>query len=339
MDYKKAAKEMANGRTLPVYLCYGPESYLMQSFVSLAVEKCVPPELKDFAFNRFDLSEQPVELVIEDAETLPFMADKKLIVAHDASFFTASRSGAKVEHNTDRLLEYLKSPADYSIVIFTVNADKLDERKKLVKWLKQQNAVIPFPAMGADELLRWVQRQAEQGGCRFADGAADHLILNVGTSLRNLSEEIEKLGLYAGAEGVITSDMVRRLTVRNTEQTVFMLVEEIIRLRMEQAFSIYHELLKQREDPIKILMLVARQFRIVLQVKELGRRGLTHQQTASELSLHPYAVKIAAEQAGAYDEAKLARILSELAELDFKMKSGEIDKVLAMELFLCKLAG
>ncbi|MNJ75768.1 DNA polymerase III subunit delta [compost metagenome] len=75
----------------------------------------------------------------------------------------------------------------------------------------------------------------------------------------------------------------------------------------------------------------------MLQVKELGRQSYSQQQMASQLGLHPYAVKIAGDQARRFDTAKLREVLSELAQLDYKMKSGGIDKVLGLELFLLKL--
>jgi DNA polymerase-3 subunit delta len=75
----------------------------------------------------------------------------------------------------------------------------------------------------------------------------------------------------------------------------------------------------------------------MLQVKELGKQGYSHPQMASQIGLHPFAVKVAEGQAKKYDTAKLGQILSQLADLDYQMKSGRIDKVLGLELFLLKL--
>ncbi|MNI82035.1 DNA polymerase III subunit delta [compost metagenome] len=75
----------------------------------------------------------------------------------------------------------------------------------------------------------------------------------------------------------------------------------------------------------------------MLQVKDLARQSYSQQQIASQLALHPYAVKIAGEQARKFEEAQLKSIIHDLAQLDYKMKSGGIDKVLGLELFLLKL--
>jgi DNA polymerase-3 subunit delta len=339
MDYKTAAKDIAKGNILPIYLCYGPEKHLMQEFISYLLQKVIDPDLIDFAVSRFDLSETSIDDVLDDAETLPFMVPNKVIIAKDAQFFTTAKDTSKVEHRVDKLLDYMKRPAEHAVIVFTVQEDKLDERKKLVKTLKEQGGVIPFLHLTSDALVQWICRQADKLNVSFEEGAVDRLILNAGTNLQSLSLEIEKLSLYAGSGGLIGERIINDLVVRNSEQNVFMLVDKIVNMRLNDAFSIFYELIKQKEEPIKILMLIARQFRIMLQVKELARQGFSHQQMASQLGLHPYAAKLADEQSRKYDGDKLAVILTELAELDYLMKSGKTDKVLGLEMFLLKLAG
>jgi len=153
-----------------------------------------------------------------------------------------------------------------------------------------------------------------------------------------MAGELDKLSLYAGPSGTVTSDQVDRLFARTTEQNEFLLIEEAVRMRLERAFSILYDLIRQKEEPIKIVMLLARQFRIMLQAKELARQGFSPQQIASNVGVHPYAVKVALEQGKRYDSRRLADMLSQLAELDYRMKSGAIDKLLGLEMFLLKLA-
>lgn len=338
MDYKTITKNVKNGKVLPVYLCFGTENFLMHEFIENIQEQLIQPEHQDFAVNKIDLAETPLDAVIEDAETLPFLVPRKLIIAQDAQFFTSAKENNKVEHRLDRLVAYLKSPVDYTVILFTVHAEKLDERKKIVKMMKDMGAVVAFQTLSAAELTLWVKDQAMKRHCSFADGAVQDLILYAGTDLQNLETEIEKCSLFVGNGGVVTQVIVDQLTVRSMEQNVFMLIEEIVHLRLEKALDILYELLKQKEEPIKILMLMARQFRIMLQVKELSRRGFTQQQMASQIGLHPYAVKLAEQQSRQYGPEKLNRILAQLADLDYQMKSGKIEKVLGLEMFLLKLS-
>ncbi|KRF11239.1 DNA polymerase III subunit delta [Paenibacillus sp. Soil787] len=338
MDAKRALKDIQAGRPAPVYLCYGPEKYKMREFIQVLTDLLIEPEHKEFAVSKFDLSEISLSAVLEDAETLPFMVPKKLVIAKNALFFTGAKESSKIEHHLDRLTDYLKSPAEHTVVVFTVDADKLDERKKIVKALKDLEAAVPFLSLSPEELQQWVAKQAQQLGFSFTREAADQLILYTGGNLQSLSAEIEKISLYVGAGAEASVDVIDQLVARSTEQNVFILIEDIVNVRLERAFVILEELLKQREEPIKIAALIARQFRIMLQVKELSKQGYSQQQMASQIGLHPFAVKVAEGQARKYDIEKLSRIMSQLADLDFQMKTGKIDKVLGLELFLLRLA-
>lgn len=338
MDARKAIKAVAAGKVAPVYVCYGSESFLMNEFVTQLTTTLVEPEHREFAISKFDLNETPVEAVIEDAETLPFMVPRKIVIARNATLFTGAKDSAKVEHNTDRLAAYLKGPADYAVLVFTVSADKLDERKKIVKALKETDALVPCLNVTGNELTTWVKDQAARRKFTFDSGAAEQIILYTGGHLQALESEMEKLSLYVGEGGRVSAALVDELVTRSLERNVFLLIEDIVQLRLDKALATLDELLKMKEEPIKIVALLARQFRILLQVKELAGQGYSHQQIASQIGQHPYAVKLADGQSRKYDVARLSGILARLADLDFKMKSGGIDKVLGLELFLLGLA-
>jgi DNA polymerase-3 subunit delta len=337
MDYKTASKGISQGNALPIYVCYGTEKYLQQEFITHVMDKLVDPEQRPFAISRFDLSETSLDMVLDDVETMPFLVDKKIIIAKNAMFFTGAKESTKVEHRIERLLEYMKSPVDYAVLILVVEADKLDERKKIVKALKESQAAIPFLPLAPEELMRWIIRRAEKWGVTFANGAVEQFILYTGAQLQLISAELEKLSLFVGQNGCITEELIGQLVVRSTEQNVFILMDEIVKQRIDNALLILHELLKQREEPIKILLLMARQFRMILQIKELERQGYSQQQIAGQISAHPYAVKLASEQGRSYSLAKLSGMLSRLGELDFRMKSGKVEKALGLELFILEI--
>lgn len=337
MDLKTTIKEIKKGEISPLYLCYGSEKYQIQEFIQLLQNQIVDPENRDFAVVHYDLTESPIEVVVEEAETLPFLVERKLILVRDSSLFSAAKESGKIEHKVDRLLTYMDNPAEHSVVLFTVSGEKLDERKKTVKAMKAKGKVLSFMPLSGNELIGWVIRQASSRNCTMDEGAAQALLNSAGVQMAVLSAEVNKLCLYAGSGGTITAEAVTQLVARSTEQNVFGMVEDIANLKLERALSTFYELLKQREEPIKIAALIARQFRIMLQVKELGGQSYSQQQIASQLGLHPYAVKVAGEQARKFEAARLRKSLSELAELDYRMKSGRIDKVLGLEMFLLGL--
>ncbi|WP_018887960.1 DNA polymerase III subunit delta [Paenibacillus massiliensis] len=337
MDVKSAMQAIRKGKTAPIYVLYGTEKYQMKQFLDTLKEQMIEPDHQEFAVASYDLTDTPIEAVVEEANTAPFLVPSKLITVRDSNLLSAAKDNSKIEHRIETLLSYIEQPAEYSVIVFVVYADKLDERKKLVKQLKSVGVVLHFSPLGSDDLLQWIGHKAQEQQVMLDTSTAELLIRYAGTGLETLAAEIDKLCLYAGRGGTVSSSDIEELVPRSTEQNVFVMVEELANLRIQNALAIFYELLKQREEPIKIAALITRQFRIMLQVKELMRQNYSQQQIAGQLSLHPYAVKIAGEQARRFSLQQLSSMLHELAELDYRMKSGQIDKVLGIELLFLKL--
>jgi len=336
MDAKQAFRQIKQGQVAPVYICFGTESYLMNEFIERLVEKLVEPEHREMALVRFDTGESPVDAILEEAETLPFLVPSKVVLVRDSVLFASGKESSKVEHRPERLLAYLEQPSETTVLVFLVPHEKLDERKKLVKAAKAADFVVPFTSLSAEELAQWIHKRAASRGRTLAKDAGEELLKRVGTDMHTLAAEMDKLILHAGAEGTITVEAVNELVMVATEQNVFRLTEELAALRTGPAIALYYDLLRQREEPIKLMALMVRQFRNMLHVKELSSQGYSPQQMAGQLGLHPYAVKITAEQARKFSMERLATLLSELADLDYAMKTGQVDKTLGLELFLLK---
>ncbi|NHN30966.1 DNA polymerase III subunit delta [Paenibacillus agricola] len=337
MDFKTALRHIQKKTFAPVYVCYGTESYLIQEFIQKLTASLIDPQDAAFAVSKYDLAETPLDTIIEEAEELPFIGPRKLIIATNALFLTGAKETTKVEHKPERLLEYFKAPVDFSVIVLTVNAEKLDERKKLVKSLKEKDCIVACTTLSAGELSSWVQGEADKLGVHFAPGAMDQFIMYTGTNLQNLSSELDKCAMYIGRGGKITIEVLEQLVTRSIEQNIFIMIEHIVQLKLDKAFTILADLFRRKEEPIKIMALIARQFRIMYQVKDMQQQGYSQQQIATQLSLHPYAVKIAAGQCNRFEAAQLASILGQLADLDYQMKSGKIDKSLGLEMFLLRL--
>ncbi|SDW89596.1 DNA polymerase III, delta subunit [Paenibacillus sp. CF384] len=339
MEMKDVMKELKAGTIRPVYVLYGKDRYRMRQFVSSLTDKLLPAEERELGLIKFDTSETPIEEAVAEAETLPFFASRKLVLIRDSSVLAAAQGKeGKLEHGTDALIAYLKQPCESSVIVFQVMAEKLDERRKVVKLLKEQDALIPFQELQENELLQWTVRRAEEQGRGMSRDAAQLLLARTGTNMQQLAHEVDKLCLHAGSGGSISSSDVEHLIASTVEEDVFALIDAMASLQVDRALKLYGELLLRREEPIKIAALIARQFRIMLQVKELEQHNYSPQQMAGQLGLHPYVVKLAAEKARRFTTQTLGKHLNKLAELDYGMKTGRIDKTLGLELFLLSLA-
>ena len=340
MPLTSAIREIKQKRFSPVYVLYGTEQFLAEEFVSLARREMIDPAYADLNYSQYDCTETSLSDILQDAQTLPFLADHRLVIARQAYFLTGAKTQVKVESDPDSLIAYLQDPPEYTSLLLHIEADKLDERKKLVKALQDKAVVIPFAPLRDADLYGWIERRAKRYETQIERTQAMKLVERTGSDLRLLDRELEKMALYLGGkEALITDEVIELLAARTLEHDVFALVEDVVTGRLEHAFRTLYDSFKMGEEPIKLLALLARQFRILLQVKIWAPRGYTQQQLAGMLKVHPYAVKKAMEQARYFDEEGLRTLLGELAEEDFRMKSGQVDKRLAIELFFTRVVG
>lgn len=330
-------KQIKQRDIAPIYLLYGTEPFLINETKQLLLKNVLNEEEKEFNFSSYDLEETSIEVALEDAETFPFLGEKKIIFLHNPSFLTAEKPKEKVEHNLSRFEAYLDEPAPYTVLVVSAPYEKLDERKKITKELKRNAAIMEAKKLTEAELKNWIKDRAKSNGMEFETEALDLLLALVGTNMFMISSEIDKISLYSSGGNKIGADLVEKLVARSLEQNIFTLIEKVVQRKLDEALRIYFDLLKQNEEPIKILSLLAGQFRIIYQVKELSRRGYGQQQIASYLKIHPFRVKLAAGQAGKFTDEELSNLMNMLAEADYQMKTGGMNKSLLIEMFLFRL--
>ncbi|MBC1563811.1 DNA polymerase III subunit delta [Listeria booriae] len=332
-EWKKIEKK----QFAPIYLIIGTEDYIINETKKRLVANILDTEDTDFNYANFDLDETAIEQVIEEAETIPFFGDRRLIVASNPSFLTTEKTKSKIEHRTARLEDYLNEPVDYSILVIIARVEKLDERKKLTKLLKKQATIVDAKRPNDAELRKWVQSAIKNNDFSMEIPAIERLMELTGGQLTTAMNELDKLMLYKLESREISVADVESLVVRSLEQNIFLLLDKMIALDISGALSIYYDLLKQKEEPIKILALIASQFRLLTQVKLLEKQGFSQQQVAQKLKVHPFRVKIGARQAKSFSYEQLTATLERLAEMDFEMKTGYGDKAQKLEWFLFSL--
>ncbi|MBC1233362.1 DNA polymerase III subunit delta [Listeria booriae] len=332
-EWKKIEKK----QFAPIYLIIGTEDYIINETKKRLVANILDTEDTDFNYANFDLDETAIEQVIEEAETIPFFGDRRLIVASNPSFLTTEKTKSKIEHRTARLEDYLNEPVDYSILVIIARVEKLDERKKLTKLLKKQATIVDAKRPNDAELRKWVQSAIKNNDFSMEIPVIERLMELTGGQLTTAMNELDKLMLYKLESREISVADVESLVVRSLEQNIFLLLDKMIALDISGALSIYYDLLKQKEEPIKILALIASQFRLLTQIKLLEKQGFSQQQVAQKLKVHPFRVKIGARQAKSFSYEHLTATLERLAEMDFEMKTGYGDKAQKLEWFLFSL--
>ncbi|RYM05292.1 DNA polymerase III subunit delta [Sporolactobacillus sp. THM7-7] len=323
----------------PIYLLFGTQDYLIRYMQKNIIHEALPDDTRDFNLSHYDMLESPIEMAIEDAETIPFFGEKKVVIMENPFFLTGERVKAKVEQHPERLERYAEHPSPETVLIITAHYKKLDRRKKLVKSLEKKADVRELTKLSDAQIYKLMENVAAQFGADYTKSGHEQLIASVGSDLMQLSSEVKKCALYCGGERPIDDRSVLEIGSRSLETNVFLLVDKVMQKKTAEAIHLLHELVGMKEEPLKLLALLERQFRIVCQVSDYQSVGYTQRHIAGKLGLHPYVVKLAAKQTGLYSRGVLKQALVKCSDTDYQIKTGRIDKKLALEMLIHEIAG
>lgn len=321
-----------------IHVIHGEVPELIDRETEQLTKKYLGNEPKDdFNFVKYNLYETALNTIIEEAMTLPFFSDKKIVVVQNSYVFTGEKPPKEAHANADSLLEFIEKYDGDSLIIFQVQAAKLDERKKVVKALKKVANIKKIEQMTEQEMQKWIHQYLNQSFKEIKQDALEALIQLTGIHYRMIKQELDKLLLFVGDRPTINKEDVQTIVNRSLEQNVFLLTDYIQKGQKSQAISLVKDLIQLKEEPIKLLALITSNYRLYYQSKILNQKGYSGQQIAKTVGVHPYRVKLALNQARKYDLETLLTIIDVCAETDYQLKSSYMDKVLILELFIMKL--
>lgn len=326
-------RKIEAGEIDPVYLLTGPEQHLIDETINRLKKVILDSDTEEPI--RFDLEETPVEIVMEEADTVPFLQDRKLIIAGNATFLKAQeKAREKVDHNLELLSNWLKNPSPTSTVVFIAPFEKLDGRKTITKQMKEYSTVVEAERIQGKDLYTWVQHEAGSHGVRISSDAAEFLVKMGGEDLLVLSSEISKMAMYLGGSGNITEKEIEELVPRTPEMDVFRLTDAYVAGKTADAIKIYHDLLRNGEEPIMLTSLIASQIRLMIHVGALRKKGYPQHQIAKSVNVHPYRVKLVMENRNIPQAERLLKVLDQLASIDHQLKTSSGKRERILELFL-----
>lgn len=306
----------------PMYLLYGEEDYLRKQYRDKLKDALVPLD-DTMNYHYYEGKDINVGEIIDLAETLPFFADRRVIILENSGL---CKSGG------DALADYLKQPAE-SVIIILVET-QTDKRSRLFKVIKEQGRVCEFIAQNEQTLKRWIASLAKQDNKKISEATTEYFLDKTGTDMANIRTEWEKLVCYAMDREVIEKEDIEVICTQRVSNRIFDMVEAIAKKQQKEALDMYHDLLSLKEPPMGILALIARQFNLMLQVKELQQKGLGGRLIADKVGLAPFIVQKYERQASKFKMKELKEALSACVEADEAVKTGRLNDVLSIELLI-----
>ena len=305
-----------------LYLLYG-DTFKVNKEIDNILSK---EGIADININKYDMDVSNYNIILDDASSVSLFDDKKAIIVSNAFIFNTTKNV-----DLDSYEKYFSNANPNTIIIFTLNT-KPDERKKITKLIKKEGIYKEYltdtnPNIIINNLLE---------DYKMDNKAKEEFINLVGNDTYNIQNELDKLKIYKINDKVITLDDVINITTKNSEVDLFKLIDSIIKNDKSYAIEAYNNMLSFNIEPIQIIIALANKYRLMYQVTRLTKKGYTDGDMAKELKQSPGYIYYLKKDAFNFNEKTLLDQISELAEMDYNIKSGKIDAKMALELYILK---
>lgn len=316
-------EQIKTGEFQSVYLLYGEEEYLKRQYRDKLKKAISGDDTMNYSY--FEGNKIVVKEVIDMANTLPFFAQKRLIIIENSGFFKSSQ---------EELADFIKNMPDYLIFVFVES--EVDKRNKVYKAVSTAGYICEMKQQSTSVLVQWIVTLLKNEGKTIDRPAVDLLLSKTGAGMDLIYAEVEKLVSYCIDRPQITAEDVEAVCTTQTTSRIFDMITAIATKKQKQALDLYYDLLLLKEPPMRILYLLARQFNGILQVKESLMRGNANAQIAREMGVAPFIVGKYAAQAKYFESAQIKEALRDFAETEEAVKTGKIEDKLGVELMIIK---
>ena len=330
MDRKDFDRILSRNEIPSLLLFEGDEEYMKQAALNSLRKKLLPDGFEDLNESVLDAPE--TDQLIAASETLPFMADRRLVIVRD---HPALIGHAEAD---DRLTNYLTSVPATTVLLFYCTK-KPDGRKKLYTTVKKQNGIVTFSALKDQELTAFVTSAFRDLGKECDERTADYLIFTCGSDAGQLMTEIAKITSHSGSDAPVHPDEVKALATPSTECTVFQMVDAVVSGQNDRAFRLMRNQLLNGADRLYMLSMLLRQFRLLQHIRIMQYEKCSRDAIRSALGVPPFAADQYMRQASMYTNAQIKKAVSICFDTEYAVKSGRMNQEGSLESVMLKLAG
>lgn len=316
-----------------VYLLHGNDEYAIRTFLEERMKPKMGSETT-MDITTVDGGSTTIEKVKTESQTVPFLTERRMIVIHNVKSMTKGKS------NQEKFTELLDSvPPTTALVL--IEDELLEEKHFLIKWIKKnptRSWVQAFTLPKGGAMTQWILDQANEMGGSFDNQAAQLLASYIDEDPRLAKSEIDKLLTYVDFSRPVTEVDVRDLVADVRQGDIFEMVDAIGYGDGQKAMFMLRRLLEDNK-PLTLFGMVIRQFRLLIQVRELmdANPGQDHIKIAQRIGSHPYPIKKIMPQAKLFNLPQLKTIYHQLSEIDQSIKSFQLEEELALDLLIASL--
>jgi len=315
-----------------IYFLFGKQELMIRTHLKKLVKERLPI-VDDFAYVRFSGRETLIQTVVAECALIPLGYDRKMVVVEDAYFLSGSKTKEKNDKDQDFsvFVRYLKQPNEQTDLVLTLAEPSFDAKSEYGKIIKEKVNVVELTDIDERTWPEYVRRYFTKKDVRIDNNAVTELVARCQGDATLFVQEANKLML---ASAHVTLEDVKTLVTRPLEENTFALSNALVNGRLDEALAIFRDLKTFNEEPVTLINLLAKQFRLMLKIYYLALEGLSLEAIAKRLNVHEYRVKLAINKQRTFNDERLNRILEELYRLDLNIKSGQVDRFYGFELFI-----
>ncbi|NLG03986.1 MAG: DNA polymerase III subunit delta [Clostridia bacterium] len=321
---KSILSDIKNQTYSPVYLLFGEEDYLRRQYRD-KLRKALSAEGDTMNYTYFEGNNLNTKAVIDLAETMPFMAEYRLIIIENSGLFKTS---------DDTLADYMKQIPDTTKFVFVEK--EIDKRGRLYKAIAAAGRVVEMVHQEDETLKRWIAKTLDQDGKRIQEHTLDYFLQKTGSDMSNIATELEKLICYMGDEEIVSRDDVDAICTNVITNQIFDMIDCMAEQKQKQALDYYKDLLALKEPPMRILYLIARQFNLLLQVKELKAAGHGNDTISQKTGIRKYFLGKYMAQSAKFKRRMLKEALTQCVMAEEQVKTGRLNDIVSVEMLIIR---
>lgn len=325
MEIKNIREDIESNTFSSLYLIYGEEDFLRNSYKNKLSDAIVPPGDN---LNRTCFSGKGPDTgeIISLSDTLPFMSEKRLIIIEDSGFF---KNGAD-----DGFVEYLSRIPEETVIIFSES--EVEKNRKIYKAVDKAGKILKCDRQKEDTLIKWIAFYLKGSGKKISGRDAELLLLRTGDDMYLIKNELDKLISYTEGRDEISADDIRESGSVNLRSSIFAMIDDIAEGRQKKALERYYDLVLLREAPLRILYLLSREFNMLLLAKDLSKKGSSQGEMASAMKVPPFAVKKYLSASGHFSRELILSAIEECIGTEDDIKKGKVNDKLGTEMLIVK---
>jgi DNA polymerase-3 subunit delta len=317
-----------------ILFVYGKDTFRSREYVRKMIEKFKNDrDPQGLNVSIFDATKDAGPRILEEIRTFPFLAEKRLVVIEN---ILQAKQQVDLQKTLLKQIEEQTIPSTTVILIWD-SGETIKEKiaKELFARLQVEKYAQEFTLLDGPKLEAWIAAEIQDRGGNMSHEAIHFLVMHVGSDMWRLHTVIDQMLAYKNGQEIAVKDLEQSVEMA-VDENIFSLIDAIVQKKSAKIFALLEEQYRTGNDVGYIFAMLVRQFRIMLEMKDLLDRGGSSD-FAKELGLHPFVAKKTLPLVQSYSLDELTWVYEELLNMDIATKTGGGDQKVLLDLFIGRL--